>query len=221
MFIGHFALAFALKRAAPRTNLGWLIASVEFLDLIWPIFVLAGIERVEVDPGNTAFTPLNFVSYPYSHSLAAAIVWSVLFGGVYYAISRYRTGAFIVALGVLSHWLLDLVVHRPDLPLYPGGAEKFGLGMWNSFAATIIVEAAMFMIGVWLYATATRAKDRVGTYTFWSFAAFLAAVYLANAFGSPPPNSTAVAVVTLFVWLIPLWAGWADTHREVVGERSP
>ena len=82
MFIGHFALGFALKRAAPKTNLGWLIASVEFLDLIWPILVLTGVERVEIDPGNTVFTPLNFVYYPYTHSLAGAIVLSILFGGV-------------------------------------------------------------------------------------------------------------------------------------------
>ena len=215
MFIGHFALGFALKRVAPKTNLGWLIASVTFLDLVWPILVLSGIERVEIDPGNTVFTPLNFVSYPYSHSLAAAVVWSVLFGGVYYAISKYRTGAIVVAGGVLSHWFLDLIVHRPDLQLYPGSAEKFGLGMWNSFAATMIVEAGMFVVGVSLYASVTRAKNTIGRYALWTFVAFLAVVYIANAFTTPPPSSTAVASVTLFVWLFPLWAGWGDSHRAL------
>jgi hypothetical protein len=215
MFIGHFALGFALKRVAPKTNLGWLIASVAFLDLVWPILVLAGIERVEIDPGNTVFTPLNFVSYPYSHSLAAAVVWSILFGGVYYAISKYRTGAIVVAGGVLSHWFLDLIVHRPDLQLYPGSAEKFGLGMWNSFAATMIVEAGMFVVGVSLYASVTRAKNAIGRYALWTFVAFLAVVYIANAFTTPPPSSTAVASVTLFVWLFPLWAGWGDSHRAL------
>jgi hypothetical protein len=214
MFIGHFALGFALKRAAPKTNLGLLIASVAFLDLVWPIFVLAGIERVELDPGNTVFTPLNFVSYPYSHSLAAAVAWSILFGSIYYAASKYRRGAIVVALGVLSHWILDLIVHRPDLQLYPGSPEKFGLGMWNSFAATMIVEAIMFVAGVWLYTNMTRANDAIGRYALLSFVAFLAIIYIANAFGSPPPSPTAVAVVTLFVWLFPIWAGWADSHRE-------
>lgn len=214
MFIGHFALGFALKRAAPKTNLGWLIASVEFLDLVWPILVLLGIERVVVEPGNTAFTPLNFVSYPYSHSLAAAVIWSILFGGVYYAVSKYKTGAVVVAIGVLSHWVLDVIVHRPDLQLYPGGTAKFGFGMWNSVPATMIVEVLMFVGGIWLYVSMSRATDRVGRYAFWSFVVFLAAVYLTSVFGSPPPNSTAVATVTLLVWLFPFWAGWADAHRE-------
>ena len=212
MFIGHFALGFALKRAAPKTNLGWLIASVEFLDLIWPILVLTGVERVEIDPGNTVFTPLNFVYYPYTHSLAGAIVLSILFGGVYYAISKYKRGALIVAAGVLSHWFLDLIVHRPDLQLYPGSSERFGLGLWNSFAATIIVESAMFILGVWLYVSFTRAKDKIGRYALWSFVVFLAVVHVANAFG-PPPNSSAVAIVALLMWLFPLWAGWGDAHR--------
>jgi hypothetical protein len=213
MFIGHFALGFALKRAAPKTNLGWLIASVEFLDLVWPILVLAGIERVEIDPGNTVFTPLNFVSYPYSHSLAGAVVWSILFGGVYYAISRYERGALIVAAGVLSHWFLDLVVHRPDLTLYPGDAEKYGLGMWNSFAATMIVEAIMFVVGMWIYVSMTKPRDAIGRWALALFIVFLVVVYEANAFGPPPPSATAVAIVTLFVWLLPLWACWADAHR--------
>jgi membrane-bound metal-dependent hydrolase YbcI (DUF457 family) len=215
MFIGHFAVAFALKRAAPKTNLGWLIASVEFLDLVWPIFVLFGIERVEIESGNTAFTPLNFVYYPYSHSLVAAIVWSVIIAAIFYAFGRYAMGTAAVAIGVLSHWLLDAVVHRPDLPLYPGSLTKIGLGMWNSVEATMIVEGAMFIAGVWIYAGMTRGRDAVGRYAFWAFVAFLVVVYLLNAFGPPPPNMTSVAVVTIFVWLFPFWAGWADGHREL------
>src|SRR3954469_22002914 len=98
MFIGHFAVGFALKKWAPQTNLGWLTAAVVFLDLLWPVFLLIGIEKVEIDPGNTAFTPLNFVSYPYSHSLAMAVVWSVVLGGLYFGFTRYGTGA--VAIGI-------------------------------------------------------------------------------------------------------------------------
>ncbi|HEY2865609.1 MAG TPA: hypothetical protein VGJ02_00835 [Pyrinomonadaceae bacterium] len=213
MFIGHFALGFALKRVAPKTNLGWLIASVEFLDLVWPILILLGVERVEVDPGNTVFTPLNFVSYPYSHSLVAAVVWSILFGGVYYAVSRYRTGALVVAAGVLSHWFLDLIVHRPDLQLYPGGSGKFGLGMWNSLAATMIVEAIMFVAGVWLYVSMTKPRDAIGRWGLSLFVLFLVIVYQANAFAPPPPSSTAVGAAALCIWLLPFWAGWADAHR--------
>lgn len=216
MFIGHFAVGFALKRAAPRTNLGWLIASVAFLDLIWPILVLTGIERVEIEPGNTAFTPLNFVYYPFSHSLAAAIVWSVIFAAIYLAISKYRTGAAMVALGVFSHWVLDLISHGPDLPLYPGSDVKLGLGLWNSVTATIVVESLMFVIGVWIYIKTTKARDSIGAYAFWAFVIFLVIVDVANILSPPPPSSTAVAALALLMWLLPFWSGWADSHRESV-----
>lgn len=202
-----------MKRAAPRTNLGWLIAAPIFLDLIWPIFVLAGLERVEVEPGNTAFTPLNFVHYPISHSLAAAVGWSVAAAAVYFAISKYRAGTLVVGLGVFSHWLLDAVVHRPDLPLYPGG-QMVGLGLWNSVAATLAVECVMFAVGVWIYARMTKAVDKIGSIGFWAFVLFIAVIYAGNVFGPPPPNSTAVASVTLAMWILPLWAGWFDRHRE-------
>jgi hypothetical protein len=216
MFIGHFALGFALKRAAPKIDLGWLIASVLFLDLVWPIFVLIGIERVDIDPGNTAFTPLNFVYYPYSHSFAAAIFWSFLFAGVYFTVSRYKPGAVVVAAGVFSHWALDLIVHRPDLPLYPGSTgTKFGFELWNSIPATLAVESLMFVAGVWIYLRMTNSKDAVGRYATWAFVIFLIVVYLANGFGPPPPDATTVAVVALLAWIFPFWAGWADRHREL------
>lgn len=149
MFIGHFAAAFALKRFAPETNLGWLVASVCFLDALWPFFLLGGLEKVEIDPGNTAFTLLNFVSYPYTHSLLMAVVWAILLAGVYFLLTRYRTGAIALGIGVVSHWFLDLVVHRPDLPLYPGSA-KFGFGAWNSIPATLLIESVLFGIGLWV-----------------------------------------------------------------------
>jgi membrane-bound metal-dependent hydrolase YbcI (DUF457 family) len=94
---------------------------------------------VRIEPGNTAFTPLNFISYPISHSLLAAIGWATLFALLYYAVKRYRAGAVLIWIGVVSHWVLDFVVHRPDLPLYPGG-PRLGLGLWNSILATVIVE---------------------------------------------------------------------------------
>jgi membrane-bound metal-dependent hydrolase YbcI (DUF457 family) len=215
MFIGHFAVGFALKRAAPETNLGWLIAAPIFLDMIWPIFVLTGVERVEIDPGNTAFTPLNFVSYPYSHSLAGALVWSVLFAIVYLAFGRSRHGAVAVAVGVFSHWVLDVATHRADMPLYPGSSQFVGLGLWNSIPATIIVESLMLVIGVWIYARMTRAKDKIGSISFWAYVALLAVLYVEASFGDPPPSVTVMAWVSLTVWLFPFWAGWFDRHRIV------
>ena len=213
MFLGHFAVGLAFKRVAPESNLGWLIAAPLFLDLIWPIFVLAGLERVEIDPGNTIVTPLNFIYYPISHSLMMALVWSLVVGVLYYAISRYGKGAVAVCAGVFSHWLLDVVVHRADLPLYPGSNTVVGLGLWNSFAGTLVAEIVLFVAGAVLYLTFTRAVDKVGRYAMWAFLIFVALVYAANVLGPPPPNSTAVAVTVLLMWLFPIWAGWADHHR--------
>jgi membrane-bound metal-dependent hydrolase YbcI (DUF457 family) len=216
MFIGHMAVGFASKRLAPRTSLGVLMAAPMALDLLWPLFLLAGWEQVRVDPGNTAVTPLDFVSYPYSHSLAMSAFWGAVFGLIYWGVTRYATGAVVIGCGVFSHWILDFVTHRPDLPIYPGGTTRAGLGLWNSVAATIAVESAMFGAGVWMYFVATRARDRAGSYGFWAFVVFAAAVYFANVFGTPPPNAELVARLSLAICLIPLWTWWFDRHRELV-----
>lgn len=213
MFIGHFAAGLALKRLAPRTNLGWLIAAVCFLDLLWPFFLLAGLERVRIDPGNTAFTPLDFVFYPFTHSLQMALVWGIVFGGVYYLLSGYRGGGIAVAIGVASHWFLDLIVHRPDLQLYAGG-DKYGFGLWNSVAGTLIVESLMFAAGAWIYRITTRARNRTGVYAFWIFVVILLLSYIGNALGPPPPSETALIYFTPIVWIFVLLATWADRHRE-------
>ena len=214
MFIGHFAVGLASKRIAPRASLGVLMAAPNLLDLLWPIFLLLGWEQVRIDPGNTAFTPLDFVSYPVSHSLLAACAWGVLFTLAYWMVTRYVRGAVVIGVSVVSHWLLDFVTHRPDMPLYPGG-PRLGLGLWNSVPATIAIEGAMYVAGVWLYLSATRAKDRVGSYALWAFLAFSVAVYSASIAGPPPPGTRAIACVTLTLWLVPLWAWWIDCHREV------
>jgi membrane-bound metal-dependent hydrolase YbcI (DUF457 family) len=216
MFIGHMAVGFASKRVAPRTSLGLLMAAPMALDLLWPLFLLAGWEQVSIDPGNTAFTPLDFVSYPYSHSLAMSALLGALFGLFYWAVTRYATGAVVIGFGVVSHWILDFVTHRPDLPLYPDGTTRFGLGLWNSVAGTTGLECLMFAAGVWVYASMTRARDRAGSYGLWAFVAFAVMTYFANVFGPPPPSAEFLARFSLAIWLIPLWAWWFDQHREPV-----
>ena len=219
MFIGHYAVGFALKRPAPRTSLGLLLASALFLDLIWPIFVLLGWEQVRIDPGNTPFTPLDFVSYPISHSLLTVVGWALVFGLVYALPTRRWAAAVWLGVGVVSHWVLDLVSHRPDLPLVPGGSMRVGLGLWNSVPATLIVEAAMFVAGVWIYQRTTRAVDRTGRLGFWILVALLAVIYVGNAFGQPPPSVRALALVALAAWIFPFWAAWIDRHRLFIPER--
>ena len=214
MFIGHPAVGFASKPGAPRTSLGWLIAAPFFADLLWPILLLLGIEHVRITPGSTAMTPFDFYDYPWSHSLLMLTIWGALLGGAYWLRTRYTRGAVLIFAGVVSHWVLDWLTHRADMPLWPGG-PKVGLGLWNHVAATVIVEGALFAIGVASYIRTTRAIDRIGSIGMGVFIAFLLFVYIGNLTGPPPPNVTAVAWVTLSLWLLPFWAAWFDRHREV------
>jgi membrane-bound metal-dependent hydrolase YbcI (DUF457 family) len=216
MFIGHIAVGLAAKRLAPKTSLGLLVAAPLAVDLLWPVLVLAGVEQVRIDPGNTAFTPLAFTHYPWSHSLLMALVWSVAAGAAYWLWRRYRAGAVVIGAGVLSHWAMDALVHRPDLPLYPGSSTMIGLGLWNSVPATLAVECAIFAAGVWLYASGTKSRDGVGKYGFWGFVVFLAAVYAINLLGPPPPSARAIGFAGLALWLLPLCAWWFDSHRTAV-----
>jgi membrane-bound metal-dependent hydrolase YbcI (DUF457 family) len=216
MFVGHFGVALAAKRLAPRTSLGALVAAAQFVDLLWPLLLLAGVERVAIRPGITTVTPLDFESYPISHSLVMALVWGAGFGALWWLATRQRRGAIVVALLVPSHWLLDLIVHRPDLPLTLGESTKVGLGLWSSPVATIAVEGAIFVAGVAIYVRTTRARDRTGALALWSFVAFLLMIYAGNLFGPPPENATQIAWVGQAQWLLVLWAWWADRHRGVV-----
>jgi len=207
MFVGHFALGFAAKRVAPRTSLAVLFAAAQLADLLWPLLLAVGLEQVRIDPGNTAFTPLDFVRYPYSHSLALLVVWAIVFALV------VRSSALVVSLLVVSHWVLDWITHRPDMPLYPGGT-RYGLGLWNSVPATMAIELAMFAAGVWIYATSTRAKDGVGRWAFAAFVAFLLVAYAGNIFGGPPPSVTAIWIVSLVAGvMLVMWSWWLDRHR--------
>jgi hypothetical protein len=214
MFLGHIALALAAKRATPRVSLATLFLAAQWADVLWPIFLALGIERVRIQPGNTPFTPLDFVSYPYSHSLLALVVWGMLFGVVYRAVAGGRNTLWVLAALVISHWVLDWVTHRPDMPLYPGSA-KYGLGLWNSVPATLLIEGLMYIVGLTIYLRATRARDRIGRWGFFSLAATLVVIYLASAFGPPPPTIQALWMTALAgAALLMLWAWWADRHRD-------
>ena len=214
MFLGHFAVGFASKAAAPRVSLGWLVAAPLLLDLLWPVFVLLGWERVSVVPGETAFTPLRFDAYPLSHSLLSAVGWAALFGTACWAACRDRRGGMVVAVAVVSHWVCDAIVHRADLPVYPGG-PLVGLGLWNSVPATIALEVTALAAGVVIYARTTRPRDSLARIAWGGLVVFLALTFLATAFGPPPPSATAVAGVALAGWLFPLWAWWLDRRRAV------
>ncbi len=214
MFIGHYAVGFAAKKTAPKLSLGVLLAAPQLLDMLWPVFLLAGIERVRIDPGNMPFTPLAFDSYPWSHSLLMAAVWGGLFALLVFAFSKNGAGALVVFALVVSHWVLDWVTHGPDMPLSPWSETKVGLGLWNSVPATLVVEGALFLGGLALFARSTRPRDRTGRWAFVALVVFLLAAYLAAAFGPPPPDVRTLAYGSLALWLLPLWGWWIDRHRE-------
>jgi hypothetical protein len=212
MFIGHFGVAMAAKRVAPRISLGTTILAAQWADVIWPLLVLLGLERVRIAPGITEVTPLDFVSYPYSHSLLADLVWAALFAVVYGSLRKDWRGAVWLAVLVLSHWVLDVVAHRPDMPTWPGG-PKLGLGLWNSVPATLFVEFALFGTGASLYARSAPARDRMGSLLFGALVVVLAVIYLASVFGPPPPSEQALVITALLGWLFVAWGYWIDRHR--------
>lgn len=221
MFVGHTAVALAAKSRDQRTSLGIFVAAAYAIDLLWPLFLLFGIEQVRIDPGNTAFTPLAFDSYPWSHSLLMTLGWGLLFALVMRARGAERRTQVLVFLLVASHWVLDAIAHRPDMPLWPGSSPLIGLGLWNSVAATLLVEGAMFAAGLLLYLRCTRAADRVGSIAFWLLVIVQAAIWAGGPWGPPPPSPRALACVGLAAWIFPLWAGWADRHRAPAGRPVP
>ena len=212
MFLGRFAVAMAGKKFASTASLGTLVLSTQFADCLWPVLLLLGIEQVRIVPGTTRVTPLDFISYPISHSLLLQLVWGLLLGGAYFFWRRDLRTAPVVGALLPTHWLLDYFAHRPDMPLYPGG-PKVGLGMWNSLPLTLLVEFGLFLIGLLVYLTATRSKGP-RSYGLCSFVLFLAVVYAASLLGPPPPNVRMVALSALALWLTVPWTAWADRQRE-------
>lgn len=213
MVLGHYGLAFATKRLTPRTSLGTLVLAAQWLDELWPILLVAGTEKVEVSSAPVGASTLDFVYYPFSHSLAAAIVWSLIIGAIHFAARRDRRSATIVGLLVLSHWVLDFPMHMPDLPLWPGSSIHVGLGAWRSIPLTICLELLFFIPGLVIYLRATCARDRIGSWALWSMVIVLVLIYFGS-FVSPTPSSgRAVGFSALALWLFVPWSYWIDRHR--------
>lgn len=214
MFIGHFAAGFAAKRFAPRAPLPLLIFAGALSDALWILFFATGIEKVAIHPGLMAANSLDLIYIPFSHSLLMDVVWGALLGFVYFTLRRDRSGAWAIALAVLSHWLLDFITHRPDMPLAPGLDARFGLSLWNSPAATLIVEGALWIAALALYLRATQAKRKAGIFGFWPMIVLLTALWLISLNGAPPPSLPALAATnTVFFAIVFLWAFWMDRVR--------
>ncbi len=213
MFIGHYGVGFGAKKFAPHVSLAVLFIAAQFLDLLWPLMLMTGHAHVVIKPGITKMTPLDFTYYPISHSLLMSIVWGLLIGILAWLILKKFTPALVLAVLVPSHWFLDLIVHRPDLPLIPGMSTKVGLGLWNSIPGTLVVEGFIFAAGIYFYIRATKARNRTGNFALWGLIIFFLAIYLMSLFGSPPPNQNAIAWAGNLQWLFVIWAWWVDKNR--------
>jgi hypothetical protein len=178
------------------------------------VLLLAGVEQVRIVPGLMAASDLDFVSYPVSHSLLMALGWAVLIGAAHWALQRDARSALVVGGLVASHWFLDLPMHRPDLPLWPGASPRVGGGLWDSVPGTYALELGLLTLGFALYLRATRARDRIGRWGPWGLVAFLVASFLGA--GTPPPNERVLAWVTLSLWVLVPVGWWVDRHREAV-----
>ena len=204
MFLGHYAVALAAKRAAPATSLGALFFASVFVDLLWPFLLLSGVERARVEAQLPGLVPLVFEHYPVSHSLLMVCVWALLLGGAVFLAAGERRGAAVVAALVVSHWLLDALAHRPDLLLAPGGELRVGLGLWDAPVASVATELGLFAAGLLLYLRATPRQRR---WPLWTLSALLLAIFVGQLLGPPPPSISAVAWVGFAQWLL-VGAGW-------------
>lgn len=213
MFVGHLAVALGAKKVEPKMPLSAGVAASFGLDLLWPVLLLTGAESVRIEPGATAFTPLAFESYPWSHSLLMVTLWGTVVLVVATALSGHlKVGGLLGAL-VVSHWALDVITHRPDLPLWPGG-PVVGLGLWSSIGGTFLVEGGLLVIGLLLYASATRPKRRRGTVGLAALVALTVVIWASGPFAPPPPSVSAIAGAGLALWLFVPWAHWIEGNRE-------
>jgi hypothetical protein len=228
VFLGHYGVAFALKRVEPKLSLGTLFVAVQLADLLWGIFVLLGWEHARIVPGYTPVTPIEFLDYPISHSLVAAVVWGIVAAALYYSwptrdTTRHWQAAAIVGVAVFAHYPLDVLVHVPDLPIAGNDSPKLGLGLWNSPTATIIAELLVFGIGLALYVTLRSHRHPVRMGRLAVVAIALLSTYFASLYGPPPPNMTIAAVSGIvFFLVVAALAAWADrraTPQELEARR--
>lgn len=214
MFIGHFAVGLAAKKLNPKPSLGTYFLAAQFPDLLWPTLLLLNVEKVAINHDASAPVPLSFTHYPFSHSLLAVLGWAVLIGGMYFLLKKNKTAALLIGLCMVSHWILDVAVHVPDLPLYPGNSPQYGLGLWKMKGVEMIVELILFIAGAAMYWNATKAKNKTGIYATLALLVFLLVIFLLNEFGPPPTEVKAVAFAGQLQWLIVAWAYWADSRRR-------
>ena len=212
MFTGHLAVALAGKRIEPRISLGTWIAAAMLADLVAFVLLIAGVERFRSVPN--AATNRMTGEIPYSHSFLMDAVWAALFALAFYLWRRNRTGAWLLFAAVISHWMLDVLSHRPDMPLLPGTGPLLGLGLWNSLPATVIVEGGMWVAAIVVYLRATKRAGWAGGVIFWIGVLLFTASWLANVRAGVAPNPVSAGVNGLvFFSLTIAWGYWMNRAR--------
>jgi hypothetical protein len=186
------------------------MSGVIALDLVWPIFVIAGIERVRIAPGATAFTPFVFEYYPWSHSLVMSALWGLALAGVARWRGIHSSASWLMVGLVMSHWLLDFFTHAPDMPLWPGQSPRLGLGLWNSIPLTLVLEGALWCLGIAVYLRVRRPQGWKTRWAFWSLIAITTVMWASGPWSPPPPNPTALGWFALIGWAVIPWAALAD-----------
>lgn len=213
MFAGHLAIALTAKRIEPRVSLGTLVLAALLPDLLAFLLLIFGIEHFAEVPGVTSNRIVGR-SIAYSHSLLAVAIYAALFAVVYFLWRRYRRGALLLACVVLTHWFLDVVSHRPDMPLAPGVSPVFGLGLWNSLPATLLVEGGFWLLSIILYVRSTQAKSRAAPFVFWIGVALLTLIWYGNISAGMDPNPLKAGVGGLVIFsLVVAWAYWINRLR--------
>lgn len=204
MFVGHFAVGFGAKRFAPEVSAGTLVLAALLADVLFLVFLALGVEHVAIQPGITRTNALDLYDIALSHSLLMDVIWGALLASVYMVARsgrRGRTrGAWVLLIAVLSHWLLDWLSHRPDMPLAPGAHRMFGLGLYNSPLGMLLVEGGLWIAGLAIYARTTRARGWGGRLALWIGVALLSALWLLSFNGAPPPSLRVFIVVDLVMF---------------------
>jgi hypothetical protein len=230
MFLGHYGLALALKRKEPKISLGTLFVAAQLVDVLWGAFLLLGWEHVRILPDDNPLLVLQFYDYPISHSLLGAVAWGAVAAALYYSwptrdTTRHWQAAALVGVAVASHWLLDLIVHLPDLPLAGNDSPKFGFGLWRHVGASVAVELLVLGLGLALYAQGRSRRHPLRPIRLAIVLLPLVGVYLASFWGPPPPSVPAIgaSVVVLLLLAGPLgaWADRAATPAELAGPAHP
>jgi membrane-bound metal-dependent hydrolase YbcI (DUF457 family) len=222
MLVGHLAVGLAGKRVEPRLSLGTLVLGALLADLLWCVFMIAGVEQVRFKPGLGAAHYFEAVDLGWSHSLLMNAVWGGLLAAAYFARRRHSRGAGVLFAAVLSHWVLDFASHRPDMPLAPAGSQRFGLGLWTSVPLTLVVEGGLWLGAILVYTRVTRAKTRLGSYAFWSVAALVTLAWYNNIAGPPPANPRTAALASMmFFSLLVAWAFWMNRVRPSRASLAP